>query len=228
MSEERASLVALAMRLQVRAEELGREADEDEAFVAALTDFNARTGAACTALTFASLYQSQEPDEFVDHLLSLREPGPDLALGTAELLLQQMHRVTEDPEITMKECEQIGRALEEVSTLPSGWALDLVTGGFSVGWSPEQTEAVVDFVSTQQAIETRDDLLVLTRAYLDARQAREAGVFQVLRERLISDAQNRLDLPELRSLVRAWARRGIITDDAAVARLRKRLGLSND
>ena len=228
MSEERASLVALATRLQVWAEELGRSADEDVNFVAALNDFNARTGAACTALTFASLYQSQEPDEFVDHLLSLREPGPELPLRTPELLLQQMHRVTEDPDITMKECEQIGRALEAVSTLPSGWALDLVTGGFSVGWSPEQTEAVVEFVSTQHAIETRDDLLALTRTYLSAWEAGEKGVFQVLRERLISDAQGRLELPELRSLLRAWARRGIITDDAAVARLRKRLGMSDD
>lgn len=226
MSDERAALIALASRLQVRAEELGREAEHDADFVRALETFNDRTGAACTAGTFASLYQSQEPDEFVDHVLSLRRPGPDLGLESRGQLVEQLRRVTEDAEITMRECDAIGAALEAFSALPSGWATDLVTGGFSVGWSSEQTEDVFEFVSTQTAAGDREALLALTRTYLEARAAGEVGVFQTLRERLIAHGQRDLALPELRSLIRAWERRGIITDDAAVARLRKRLGLS--
>lgn len=215
----------MASRLQVQAEQLGREAEQDESFVRELQAFNERTGAACTARIFASLYQSQEPDEFVDHLLSLRQAVPELRLESRAQLVEQLRRVTEDAGITGRECEAIGAALEETSTLPPGWATDLVTGGFSVGWSSEQTEALVDFVATQTPVVDRAALLALTRTYLEARAAGEAGVFQTLRERLIAHGQAHLELAELRSLIRAWERRGIITDDAAVSRLRKRLGL---
>lgn len=227
MSEERAALIALASRLQVQAEELGPDAAADDAFVSALADFNSRTGAACTARTFAFLYQSQEPEELVDQLLQQRAPAAVLDLDTGAALIWAVGRVGDDADVTAAEAEEVGRALEAVSRLPEGWALSLVADGYGVGWSSEQAEGLVAFVAGHEPVSDRDGLLELTRVYLEARAGGEVGVIQHLRERLVAEAQQRLVLPELRSLIRAWERRGIITDDAALARLRRRLGLDD-
>ncbi len=213
-SNERSELVGIARRLEEWAEELGKNADSG--FDALLEEFNRRCHAGCSAHTFRYLHQSQEPEELVDQLLAARQaakvaPPPD------EDLKALIRRAWTDPDVSYADTVRAEKRLAEVSRMP--FDVFVAAGAFV-----PIIDEFIAYVSEFEAIETREQLLTMTRAYLDAR-VDGPRLVAVLGERIVSEAQARLRLPELESLVRAWGRRGIIDDAGAVARLRAKLSM---
>lgn len=221
MTAETEALVALARKLEALASELGKHVGEDPKFRTLLEDFNGRLNAQCDAHLFRYLYQSQEPEELVETLLARREaakaPAPPAPTDRPELV-RLLRRLWTDPAIPHADVEHAEAALNRASRLP-------FSAFEEIGRCRDDVVAFVDFACDFQPITDRAALLTATRSYLEARE-HESSAEAVLGPRVLAEAQARLDLPELRSLVRAWGLSGIVDDAAAVARLRRKLGMS--